>query len=208
MSDSTSPTGASGKDSVWPLFAVYAFMVAGMIGTSLNTDPIKLDYSVAFFLGLACVFAIAIYFAAARLRRQTLFAFGHSTIAGSLGWHMFILTGIVFICFLLFLCIVQIAVLTFNAPVFDGGCEKISQRDTALFVWEAMAKGAFKFLAKYLPLPAEACAPSPTWTATILMQGIRWFTALVVVWYVVSFARAWLGRVRQGRRPPESETAS
>jgi hypothetical protein len=138
----------------------------------------------------------------ARLRRQAFFGFGHSTIMGNLAWHVFIVTGIIFICFLSFLAIVQIMVLTFGAPIFEGGCDKISQRDTALFVWEAMAKGAFKFLAKYLPLPAEACASSSSWTATIVAQCIRWFTALVVVWYVVSFAKAWYYRVRQTRRGP------
>ena len=62
-----------------------------------------------------------------------------------------------------------------------------------------MAKGAFKFLAKYLPLPAEACAPSSSWSATIVAQCVRWFTALVVVWYVVSFAKAWYQRLRRAK---------
>jgi hypothetical protein len=94
---------AKGNDSVWPFFAVYAFMCAGMIGTNLNTDTIKLDYSIAFVFGLACAFGIAVYFAVARLRRQAFFGFVHSTIMGNLAWHVFIVTGIIFICFLSFL---------------------------------------------------------------------------------------------------------
>ena len=43
----------------------------------------------------------------------------------------------------------------------------------------------------------EACPPSTTgWTSTIAAQAIRWFTALVVVWYAVSFAKAWYQRAR------------
>ena len=189
-------TEAKGHDSIWPIVAIYAFMWAGMIGTSLNTDAIKADYSPAVILGFAIVLAIVIYFAAARLRRQTLFGFGHSTILGNLAWHVFIVTGIVFICYLFFLSVVQIMVLSFGAPIFEAGCDKISQRDTALFIWEAMAKGAFKVFANYLPLPAEACAPATSWAATITAQCVRWFTALVVVWYVVSFAKAWYQRVQ------------
>ncbi len=64
-----------------------------------------------------------------------------------------------------------------------------------------MAKGAFKFLAEYLPLPIEACAPNPTgWTATITAQCVRWFTALVVVWYAISFVKAWYARARQPKQ--------
>ncbi len=59
-----------------------------------------------------------------------------------------------------------------------------------------MAKGAFKFLARYLPQPTQACAPAVSWAATITAQFIRWFTALVVVWYVVSFAKVWYQRLR------------
>ncbi len=187
---------AEGHDSIWPIVLIYAFMWAGMIGTSLNTDPIKADYSPGVIMGLAIVLAIVIYFAAARLRRQTLFGFDHSTYLGNLAWHVFIVTGIVFICYLFFLSIVQMEVLPFGVAIFDSACDKISQRDTAFFVWEAMAKGAFKFLAKYLPLPGEVCAPATSWAATITAQFIRWFTALVVVWYVVSFAKAWYQRVR------------
>lgn len=189
---------SKGSDAIWPFVLLYAVMWAGMIGTSLNTDAIKLDYSIAVVLGFAFALAIAIYLAAARLRRQAVFGFGHATIIGNLTWHVFLLTGIVFICYLVFLSVVQILVLSFGAPVFETSCDKISQRDTAFFVWEAMAKGAFKFLARYLPLPGEVCAPATSWAATITAQCIRWFTALVVVWYVVSFAKAWYQRLRAG----------
>ena len=204
MSDATPKAAAAadakGNDAVWPFFALYAVMWAGMIGTSLNSDrdqgglqsrPLSWD--------LAIVLAIVVFFAAARFRRRVLFDFGHSTHIGNLAWHVFIVTGIVFICYLFFLSIVQIEVLPFGAPIFDASCATISQRDTAFFVWEAMAKGAFKFFAQYLPVPTEACAPATSWAATITAQFIRWFTALVVVWYVVSFAKAWYQRLRRAK---------
>jgi len=200
MIDTKASAEAKGKDAVWPFFMVYGFMWAGMFGMALNTDPIKMDYSLAVVLGLACVLGIVIFLATARLRRRTFFDFGHSTIVGNLAWHVFILTGIIFCCFLFFVAVVQIMILTLGAPVFESGCARISQRDVALFVWDAMAKGAFKFLAGYLHLPVEACPPRTTgWTATITAQCVRWFTALVVVWYVVGFAKAWYFRVRQTR---------
>jgi hypothetical protein len=201
MADTKTTVEAKGKDALWPFLMVYAFMWAGMIGLSLNTDPIKMDYSLAVVLGLTCALGIVVTLAAARLHRRTIFDFEQSSIAGNLAWHAFILTGIVFFCFLFFVAVVQIMVLTFGAPVFESGCDKISQRDVALFVWDAMAKGAFKLLAGYLPVPAEACAPSTTgWTATIAAQCVRWFTALVVVWYAIAFAKAWYARVRQTRQ--------
>jgi hypothetical protein len=203
MSDATPKAAAAvdakGNDAVWPFFALYAVMWAGMIGTSLNTDAIKADYSPAVILGFALVLAIVVFFAAARFRRQVLFGFGHSTHVGNLAWHVFIVTGIVFICYLFFLSVVQIEVIPFGASIFDASCATISQRDTAFFVWEAMAKGAFKFFAQYLPAPTEACAPAASWAATITAQFIRWFTALVVVWYVVSFAKAWYQRLRRAK---------
>ena len=201
MTDPGTSGDRQGRDALWPFIALYAFMWAGMIGMSLNTDAIKLDYSVAAVLGLACAFGIVIYLAAARLRRRTLFEFDQSTLLGNFARHVLLLTGIVFFCFLSWAAVVQIMVLTFHAPVFESGCDRISQRDVALFVWEGMAKGVFKFLAGYLPLPIEACAPNPTgWTATITAQCVRWFTALVVVWYAISFIKAWYVRARQPKQ--------
>jgi hypothetical protein len=202
MSDVTPKAAAAadakGNDAVWPFFALYAVMWAGMIGTSLNNDPIKPDYNPDVIMGLAIVLAIVVFFAAARFRRRVVFDFGHSTHIGNLAWHVFIVTGIVFIC-LFFLSIVQMEVLPLGAAIFDASCATISQRDTAFFVWEAMAKGAFKFFPQYLPVPTEACAPATSWAATITAQFIRWFTALVVVWYVVSFAKAWYQRLRRAK---------
>jgi hypothetical protein len=197
MNDTNGSADAKGKDALWPFIMVYAFMWGGMIGTSLNTDPIR-NFNVTSVLGLVCAVGIVVFLAIARVRRWTLFTFPYATLPGNFAWHAFLLTGIVFICYLGFDAIVQTMVLFFGAHVFESGCDKISERDTALFVWDAMAKGAFKFLAGYLRIPAEACPPSTAgWTATITAQAIRWFTALVVVWYVIGFARAWYLRGRQ-----------
>jgi hypothetical protein len=196
--DIKSNTDANGKDARWPFVLLYAFMWAGMLGTTLNSDPIKLDYTFAVVLGLVAIMGVVLFLAIARLRRQTFIAFAHPTKIGNLAWHIFLLTGVVFISFLFFAAAVQIMILSFGVSVFESGCDNISQRDVALFVWDAMAKGAFKFLAKYLHLPAEACAPNTTsLTVTATAQGIRWFTALVVVWYVIGFVKAWYARLRQ-----------
>jgi hypothetical protein len=198
MRDIESNTDAKGKDAQWPFVLLYAFMWAGMLGTTLNSDPIKLDYNCAVVLGLVAIMGVVLFLAIARFRRQTIIAFAHPTTIGNLAWHMFLLTGIVFISFLFFAAAVQIMILSFGISVFESGCDNISQRDVALFVWDAMAKGAFKFLAKYLHLPAEACAPNTaSLTVMVTAQGIRWFTALVVVWYVIGFVRAWYARLRQ-----------
>jgi hypothetical protein len=73
MSDATPKAAAAadakGNDAVWPFLALYAVMWAGMIGTSLNTDELKADYSPAVILGFALVLAIVVFFAAARFRR-------------------------------------------------------------------------------------------------------------------------------------------
>jgi hypothetical protein len=92
---------------------------------------------------------------------------------------------------------VQISVLKFDAPIFQSGCDKISQRDVALFVWESMAKGALKFVANYIPMPEGTCAPNTASRVTTVMALIiRWFTALVVVWYVLGLGKAWYARTR------------
>ncbi len=77
-----------------------------------------------------------------------------------------------------------------------SGCV-VSERDTALFVWDAMAKGAFKFLAPYLHIPAESCPPNTSsWTVYTMTGMIRWYTALVVVWHVFDFAMTWAKSIR------------
>jgi hypothetical protein len=49
-----------------------------------------------------------------------------------------------------------------NAAVFDQFCVVPSQRHTASFVWDAMARGAFEFPAIYLRLVPDGCAVSKT----------------------------------------------
>ncbi len=190
-------TGAKAKDARWPFVFIYCVMWAGMIGTSLNDDPIKLDLSFPVIFGLIAVLGIVFFIAAGRYFGLSPFAFAHKTVSGNLDWHIFILTGIVFISFLFFAVAVQIMVLEFDAPIFQSGCGKISQRDVSLFVWEAIAKGAFKFIASYVPLPAGTCAPDTSTRVTLVSAlVIRWFTALVLVWYVISLGKSWYFRAR------------
>jgi hypothetical protein len=188
-----------GRDALWPFIMVFIMMWGGMIGTTLNTDPIQ-SIGLTGGFGFVCALGIVAFLAMARMRRWSLFTFPYSRLYANLAWHIFVLTGILFICYLAFDGMVQVLVLIFGAPVFESGCDKLSERDTALFVWDAMAKGAFKFLAGYLHIPAEACIPSRvSWTATITAQVIRWLTALVVVWYVIGFVRTWHARMRTAR---------
>jgi hypothetical protein len=195
----TASADAKGRDAVWPFIMIFIMMWGGMIGTTLNTDPIQ-SFGFMGGVGLVCALAIVAFLATARLRRWSLFTFPYFHFLANLAWHIFVLSGILFICYLTFDGLVQ-GLLLFGAPVFESGCDKISERDTALFVWDAMAKGAFKFLAGYLHIPAEACPPSRAgWTSTIAAQTIRWFTALVVVWYVIGFVRTWHARLRTARQ--------
>jgi hypothetical protein len=188
-------TDTPGKDARWPFVLLYLFMWAGMVGISLNTEPIKLDYSIGVVGGLLFVVGIVVYLAHGRIRRRSPFAFD-GPMLGNLPRHVFILTAIIFIGFLFFAGVIQIMVITFNAPVFDQSCVMPSQRDTALFVWNAMARGAFKFLATYLHLAPDSCAVSKTgYTAWVSALCIQFFTSFVLVWYAVSFARAWYARL-------------
>jgi hypothetical protein len=189
------------KDARWPFVMLFLFMWAGMIGTALNTDPIKFDFTVATLLGLVAVLGIVACLAIARWRNQRVFAFERRSVLGNLAWHVFLLTGIVFITFLFFDATVQILILGVRVPLFESGCA-VSQSDTSLFVWNAMAKGAFKVLADYLDLPVEACTPSDSWVTTGLSQTIRGFTAIVVVWYVLSFLKSWYAWLRLPRASP------
>ncbi len=190
-------SGEGAKDARWPFVVLYFVMWAGMIGMSLNDDPIKFDFNFPVIFGLIAILGIVVFIAASRCRGASPFAFPQSTVSGNLAWHIFILTGIVFINFLFFVVAVQIMVLEFDAPVFQSGCEKISQRDVSLYVWEAMAKGALKFIASYVPLPAGTCAPDSSARITVVSAlVIRWFTALVVVWYVISLGKSWYFHAR------------
>jgi hypothetical protein len=189
-------TDAPGKDARWPFVLLYLFMWAGMIGISLNTEPIRLDYGIGVVGGLLFVIGIVAYLAHGRIRRRSLFAFDGATLLGNLPRHIFILTGIIFIGFLFFACVIQIMIITFDAAVFDQSCIMPSQRDTALFVWNAMARGALKFLAAYLHLAPDGCAVNKTgYTARVSALCIQFFTSIVLVWYGVSFARAWYARL-------------
>jgi hypothetical protein len=185
------------KDARWPFVLLYFTMWGGMIGMSLNDDPIKLDLSPPVVFGLIAILGIVTLIAASRYFGLSPFTFPYATAIGNLAWHILILTGIIFISFLFFACAVQIMVLEFDAPLFQSGCEKISQRDVSLFVWDAMAKGALKFVASYVPLPAGTCAPDTSSRVTVVSAiFIRWFTALIVVWYVIGLGKSWYIRVR------------
>ena len=43
------------KGARWPFVMLFLFMWAGMIGTTLNSDPIKFEFSVAIVFGLAAI---------------------------------------------------------------------------------------------------------------------------------------------------------
>lgn len=188
--------GAKAKDARWPFVVLYFVMWAGMIGISLNGDPIKMDLNFPVVFGLIAILVIVIFIAASRYYGHSPFAFPLATVSGNLAWHIFILTGIVFISFLFFASAAQIMILEFNAPIFQSGCS-VSQRDVALFVWEAMAKGALKFAANYVPVPAGTCVPDTGARVTAVSAlVIRWFTALVLVWYCISLGKSWYLRAR------------
>jgi hypothetical protein len=59
-------------------------MWAGMVGVSLNSDPIKLDYSVGVVLGLLILVGIISYLALGRLRRRLFFTFDRPRSLGNL----------------------------------------------------------------------------------------------------------------------------
>jgi hypothetical protein len=187
------------RDARWPFIALYAFMWAGMIGISLNTDPIRFDTSVAVVLGLAAVAGMVIYLAVGRLRRWSPFDFSSSTLLGNVPRHVFILTGVVFASFLFFAAVIQIMVLWLQVPLFDPSCGLPSQRDVARFVWNAIAHGTFKFFADYLHLGPDHCAVAKTTVAWVTGLCVQWFTSLVVVWYALGLLRAWFNRLRHAR---------
>ncbi len=189
---------AAAKDARWPFVMLYLFMWAGMIVTTLNSDPIKFEYSVAVVCGLVVVVAIVAFLTYGRIRGHSPFDFDRPTLLGNISWHIFILTGVMFIGFLFFGCIVQIMILTFGAPIFEPSCVKPSQRDVALFVWDAMARGAFKFLAKYLHLSPDGCAPNTSsFAASATSLVMTAFTSIVLIWYAISLAKAYYARLRR-----------
>src|SRR5262249_49420578 len=188
------------KDARWPFVLLYAFMWAGMIMTTLNRDPIKFGFSIGVVLGLLAIVGIVAWLAHGRIRRHSLFSFEYyPSVLGNLALLIFILTGIIFIGYIFFACVLQIMILTFNAPIFEPSCVIPSQRDVALFVWNAMARGAFKFLARYMDLSPDGCIPNKSsWTVQVTSLGLTAFTSLVLVWYAVSFVKAYYTRLTKG----------
>lgn len=185
------------KDARWPFVMLFLFMWAGMIGTTLNPDPIKFEFSVAVVIGLLVIVGIVGFLAHGRIRGVSLFNFDtYPTLVGNVAWHVLILTGVIFIGYLFSICIVQI--LAFNAPIFEPTCVLPSQRDVALFVWDAMARGVFKFLAKYLHIAPDGCmANANSWAAWVASICLTGFTSLVLVWYAISFVKAYYRRLRR-----------
>lgn len=198
--DSGEGAAERGRDAPWPFFVIYGVMWAGMIGTTLNTDPVKPGLTLSTVVMMPLILGVLVALAWARWYGRSLFGSHFSkTMLGNLSWHVFVLTGVIFLSYLFFDAVVQLLMFGFGVPMFTPGCA-VSERDTALFVWEAMAKGAFKFLARYLHIPTEACAPNAlSWTVAVTMQCIRWYTALVVVWHALSFAMSWLRQLRTQR---------
>jgi hypothetical protein len=186
------------KDARWPFVMLYLFMWVGMIMTTLNRDPIKFEFSIAIVFGLLAIAGIIVFLAHGRIRGRSPFTFDlYPTIAGNLALHVFILTGVMFIGYIFFGSVVQIMILRFNAPIFEPSCVAPSQRDVALFVWDAMARGAFKFVAKYLHIAHDGCTPNATsWTARITSLCLTGFTSFVLVWYAISFGKAYYVRLR------------
>src|SRR5215467_6510261 len=61
------------RDPVWPFVMLYAAMCGGMIGTTLNRDPIKFEFSIAIAFGLIAIAGIVAYLAHGRLRETSIF---------------------------------------------------------------------------------------------------------------------------------------
>lgn len=192
--------GAGAKrDPVWPFVVLYTVMWGSMIGTTLNRDPIKLEFSIAIVFGLIALAGIVAYLAHERLRGTSFFPNLYESSMGNLALHIFTLTGVIFLGYLFFGALVQIMIITFHAPIFEPSCAIPSQPDVALYIWDAMAGGAFKSLAKYFDIAHDGCTPSKnSWTARITSLFLTRFTSLVLVWYAISFAKAYYGRLRRG----------
>ena len=187
------------KDAVWPFVIIYAWMWGGMIGTTLNRDPIKFEFSIAIVFGLVALVAIVAYLAHGRLRGHSIFPSFYESFTRNLALHIFTLTGVIFLGYLFFVALVQIMIIAFHAPIFEASCAIPSQRDVALYVWDAMARGAFKFLAEYLGVAPDGCIPNKgSWTAWMTSLFLTGFTSLVLVWYAISFAKACYGRLSKG----------
>jgi len=189
-------TGASKKKARWPFVTLYLFMWAGMIGTTLNRDPIKFEFSVAVVFGLVAIAGIVAFLFYGRIRGLSFFTFDvYPTLIGNLALHVLILTGVMFIGYLLFTSVVQIIIISFHAQIFDASCVLPSQRDVALYVWDAMARGVFKFLTKYLHNVPDGCSLNTEgWTPWVTSLCLTAFTSLVLVWYGISLIKAYYRR--------------
>jgi hypothetical protein len=55
------------KDARWPLVMLHVFMWAWMIGTTLNRDPVKLEFSITVVLGLLAAAGIVALLAHGRI---------------------------------------------------------------------------------------------------------------------------------------------
>jgi hypothetical protein len=191
--------GGAKRDPVWPFVFLYAGMWGGMIGTTLNRDPIKFEFSIAIVFGLIALAGIVAYLTHGRLQGTSIFPNLYESFMGNLALHILTLTGVIFLGYLFFGALVQIMIITFHEPIFEPSCTIPSQRDVALYIWDAMARGAFKFLAKYLDIAHDGCTPNKiSWTAWITSLFLTGFTSLVLVWYAISFAKAYYGRLRKG----------
>ena len=102
------------KDAVWPFVGLYCFMLLGIFVSLGNTDPISMDFTPSVILGLSIVVGAIAYFAAARLKGHALFGFGSRTLLRNLGWHIFVLTGIIFLSHLFFRALISILVVSFS----------------------------------------------------------------------------------------------
>jgi hypothetical protein len=120
MPDDQSNAPRLREDARWPFVFLYLCVLGGIFGTANNTDPIEFNYSVSVVVGLIAVAGDVAYFAIGRLKGHALFGFGDRTIPQNIAWHVFILTGIVFLSFLFFGCLIQIMVISFHAPIFDA----------------------------------------------------------------------------------------
>jgi hypothetical protein len=97
----------NGQGAAWPFFVIYAVMWAGMIGTTLNTDPIKPGLSASTAIMMPILLAILILLARARWRGNSVFLTEFTTPLANLGWHVFVPTGVIFLSYLFFDGVIQ-----------------------------------------------------------------------------------------------------
>ena len=124
------------RDPVWPFVMLYAAMWGGMIGTTLNRDQIKFEFSIAIVFALIALAGIVAYLAHGRLRGNSIFPNFYESFMGNLALHIFTLTGVIFLGYLFFGALVQLMIITFHAPIFEPSCKIPSQRDVALYISE------------------------------------------------------------------------